>query len=136
MSDAPCIDPDDVDACNRDTDGIMTHYAMFSPDTGWHAALTMALPDAPDITLLDHARRLMLLYLDWVTGDLALRAPPKELAHAIKLGADRLREIALALPAASAAEKAELAEVMSDEQPFTPVMRVPPPNNFFRGPLI
>src|SRR5271154_7591180 len=66
MSDAPCSDPDDADAC--DTDGILTHFAMSSPDTGWHAALTMLLPDAPDITLLDHARRWVLLYLDWGTS--------------------------------------------------------------------
>jgi hypothetical protein len=133
MNDAPCSDPDDLDACDSDTAGILTHCAMLSPETGWHAALTMPLPDAPDITLLDHARRWVLLYLDWVTGDLALRAPPREFAHAIKLGADRLREIALAMPAASADDR---AEDMSDEQPFTPVMRVPPPDNFFRGPLI
>jgi hypothetical protein len=135
MRDAPCTDPDDdVDAC--DSDATLTHCAMFSEDTGWHAALTMPLPDAPDIALLDHARRWVLLYLDWVTGDLALRAPPRELARAIKLGADRLREIALAMPAASAGDRNELAEDMSGEQPFAPVMRLPPPDNFFRGPLI
>jgi hypothetical protein len=135
MSDAPCTDTD-VDACDSDTGGILTHCAMFSPDTGWHAALTMPLPRVPYITLLDHARRLVLLYLDWVTGDLAFRAPPREVAHAIKLGADRLREIALAMPAASADDKAALAEDMSGDQPFAPVMHVSPPDNFFRGPLI
>ena len=128
MSYVPCTD--DVDICDSAADGVLTHCAMFSEDTGWHAALTMPLPDAPDIALLDQARRWVLLYLDWVTGDLALRAPPNELARAIKLGADRLREIALAMPAASADDKAELAEDNSDEQPFTPVMRVPPPDNF------
>jgi hypothetical protein len=115
---------------------VLTHYAMFRPDTGWHAALTMPLPNAPDITLLDHARQWVLLYLDWVTGDLALRAPPKELAHAIKFGADRLRLLALAMPTASAADQAELAGDMSGEQPFKPALRAPAPENFFRGPLI
>ncbi len=88
MSNAPCTELGDPDGCDSDNDGVLTHCAMFRPDTGWHAALTMPLPNAPDITLLDHARQWVLLYLDWVTGDLALRAPPKELAHAIKIGAD------------------------------------------------
>jgi hypothetical protein len=43
----------------------------------------------PDAVSLDQARLRMLFYLDWVSADLAFRAPPKDIAHAIKLGADR-----------------------------------------------
>jgi hypothetical protein len=123
---------DDEWDCEADAAGLLTGSAMRCPQTGWYAALTRPIPDAPPIELLDLARQWVLLYLDWVTGDLALRAPPKELAHAIKLGADRLRELGLAMKQALADE--ECPERF--DEPFVPPMRSEPPPNFFRGPLI
>lgn len=83
---------------NGDTDGVLTEEATQHPETGWKGRLDPALARHLDAVSLDQARLRMLFYLDWVSADLAFRAPPKDVAHAIKLGADRLREIARAMP--------------------------------------
>jgi hypothetical protein len=84
-----------IDDFSEDS-GVLTEDAVQCPETAWHAALTRPLPDDPEAALLDLARQWVLLYVDWVTGDLALRAPPNEVAYAIELGARRLRQITLA----------------------------------------
>jgi hypothetical protein len=70
-------------------------------ETGWASRLDPALARRSDAVSLDQARLRMLFYLDWVSADLAFRAPLRDVAHPIKLGADRLREIARATPGRS-----------------------------------
>jgi hypothetical protein len=121
---------DDLTADDTDEAGVLTVKAMLDPESGWYAALTLPLPRAPEDDLLELARQFLVLYFDWVSGDLALRASPKEIEHAIKLGTDRLREITLAMPEAFAAQEE------FNEEPWRPEMRHPPPKNFFQGSLI
>ncbi|HEX3440416.1 MAG TPA: hypothetical protein VHT93_08725 [Pseudolabrys sp.] len=78
--------------------------------------------------MLEVARQWVILYLDWVSGDLASRAPAREVAHAIKLGADRLHAITLAMPQAFA-DQDELCKDW-DEPAWRPELRTPPPGNF------
>jgi hypothetical protein len=83
---------------------VLTIKAM--DEASWEPALSYALPENPDIELLNPARADVLIYLDFVTND---GAQFEEVSAEINRAAARLIEIAEHWPAALDADvKAKL----------------------------
>jgi hypothetical protein len=79
---------------------LLTMEALQAPD--WEPALTLPLPPAPDLRLLFAARDHVILFLQWVTNDLA-QADPDKAKQEIQRAAARLIEIAALTPGAVSA---------------------------------
>ena len=81
---------------------VLTLKAMEAPD--WEPALTLPLPEAPGLELLEEARLQVIGYLDFVSHELTQGGSAEEIEREISRAAARLAEIALAMSAAIHAE--------------------------------
>jgi len=77
---------------------ILTIEAIVPRD--WEPVLTLPIPRRPSLQLLEAARGQVLLYLDWIMTDMVQTDSALAVRQEIERAANRLLEIAAAMPSA------------------------------------